>query len=86
MRGVGGEGERVGIEGCFCCEWMGRGEEDGEMRGVGLEVYGVKWGGEGLFVLVGNTHNEGDVFDVAFGGVGRRNLDREVSVSGCWVL
>lgn len=36
--------------------WEG-GEEDGEMRGVGLEVYGVKWGGEGLFVLVGNSYS-----------------------------
>lgn len=31
----------MGIEGSFVCEWMGGGEEDGEIRGEGLEVYGV---------------------------------------------
>lgn len=39
----------------------------------------------GVFVLVDNTHNEGDVFDLPFVGLGMRSLDREVSVSGCWV-
>lgn len=51
-------------------------------------VFGGVWGvvgRVGVFVLEGNTHKEGDVFDVAFVGLGMRSLDREVIVSGCWV-
>ena len=39
----------------------------------------------GVFVLVGNTHNEGDVFDLLFVGMGIRSLDSKVIVSECWV-
>ena len=36
----------------------------------------------GLFIMVGNTHKEGDVFDMPAVGMGMRSLDREVIVSG----
>ena len=38
-----------------------------------------------LVVMVGNSYSWGDVFDLPFVGLGMRSLDREVSVSGCWV-
>lgn len=39
----------------------------------------------GVFVLVGNTHIEGDTFDVPFVGTEMGSLDREVIVGGWWV-
>lgn len=60
--------------------------EGREMRGVGLEVYGVKWGGESSsFWWVIHTVRV-MCLNLPVVGTGMRSLDREVSVSGCWVF
>ena len=51
-------------------------------------MFGGAWvvvGRVGVFVLVDNTYSYGDVFDVAFVGMGMRSLDSKVIVSECWV-
>ena len=56
------------------------------MRGVGLEVFGVKWGGESSsFWWVIHTVRV-MCLNLPVVGTGMRSLDREVSVSGCWVI